>query len=121
MIHPDDAPHAVSQGTPIDGELLTGEKTGPLVTEPAAANSPGELALHWLAPRLLFSGAAVIGYPVGPCGLLRETVMDDPARLRTSVRNLLELDFDALLFGDGVPILNDAHARLEELVATCPR
>ena len=121
MIHPDDAPHAVSQGTPIDGELLIGEKIGPLVIEPAAGKSPGEVALHWPERRLLFIGDAVIGNPPGQCGLLREKIMDDPARLRTSVRNLLDLDFDALLFGDGVPILTDAHARLEELVATFPR
>ena len=44
--------------------------------------------------------------------------MDDPARLRQSVRNLLELDFDTLLFGDGVPILTGAKAKLEALVQT---
>jgi glyoxylase-like metal-dependent hydrolase (beta-lactamase superfamily II) len=121
MIHPDDAPHAVSQGTPIDGELLIGEKIGPLVVEPAPGKSPGEVALHWPERRLLFIGDAVVGNPPGQCGLLREKVMDDPVRLRTSVRNLLELDFDALLFGDGVPILVGARARLEELVATFPR
>jgi len=115
------APHAVSQGTVVDGELLIGEKIGPLVIEPAAGKSPGEVALHWPERRLLFIGDAVIGNPPGQCGLLREKVMDDPARLRSSVRNLLELDFDALLFGDGVPILTDAHARLEALVATFPR
>ena len=60
----------------------------------------------------------VIGNPPGYCGLLREKVMDDPARLRRSVRKLLDLEFDTLLFGDGVPILQDGKARLEELVDT---
>ena len=50
--------------------------------------------------------------------MLREKVMDDPARLRESVARLLELDFDTLLVGDGVPILEDAKARLAELVAS---
>jgi glyoxylase-like metal-dependent hydrolase (beta-lactamase superfamily II) len=76
--------------------------------------------LHWPERRLLFVGDAVIGNPSGACGLLREKVMDDPARLRHSVRNLLELDFDTLLFGDGTPILTGARARLAELVATFP-
>ena len=35
--------------------------------------------------------------------------------------NLLDLDFDALLFGDGTPILRDAKARLAELIETFPR
>jgi glyoxylase-like metal-dependent hydrolase (beta-lactamase superfamily II) len=120
-IHPDDAPHAIGQGTPIDGELLVGEIVGPLVIEPVPGKSPGEIALHWPARRLLIIGDAVVGNPPGQCALLREKVMDDPARLRDSVRNLLELDFDTLLFGDGVPILDGAKARLAELVATFPK
>ncbi len=62
----------------------------------------------------------VIGNPPGHCGLLREQVMDDPARLRANVRRLLDLDFDTLLVGDGEPILEGAKARLEELVETFP-
>jgi len=46
--------------------------------------------------------------------------MDDPARLRASVRALVELDVDVLLPGDGTPILHDARARLRELAATFP-
>jgi hypothetical protein len=46
--------------------------------------------------------------------------MDDPGRLRRSVRALLELDFDILLVGDGTPILENAKHRLQELVATFP-
>ena len=57
--------------------------------------SPGEVALHWPERRLLIVGNAVIGNPPGFCGLLREKVMDDPARLKRSVRTLLDLDFDS--------------------------
>jgi glyoxylase-like metal-dependent hydrolase (beta-lactamase superfamily II) len=121
LIHPDDAEHARGQGTIIDGQLRVGEKIGPLTIVAAAGKSQGEVALHWPERRLLFVGDAVIGNPPGRCGLLREKVMDDPARLRGSVRSLLDLDFDALLFGDGVAILNDAKSRLEELVETFPR
>jgi len=74
--------------------------------------------LHWPERKLLIVGDAVIGNPPGHCGLLREKVMDDPARLRQSVRQLLDLDFDALLFGDGASILHDAKLRLRDLVAT---
>ena len=46
--------------------------------------------------------------------------MDDPARLRSNLRKLLDLDFDILLVGDGESILRDAKARLKELVETFP-
>ena len=118
LIHPEDAEHARGQGTLIDGQLRVGEKVGPLTIVAAAGKSPGEVALHWPERRLLFVGDAVVGNPPQKCGLLREKVMDDPARLRGSVRRLLDLDFDALLFGDGTPILESAKPRLEELVQT---
>jgi glyoxylase-like metal-dependent hydrolase (beta-lactamase superfamily II) len=117
-IHPDDAPHAREQGTSIDGELRAGDRIGPLDIVGAPGKSPGEVALHWPSRRLLFVGDAVVGNPPGRCALLREKVMDDPQRLRRSVLALLGLDFDALLFGDGVPILRDAKPRLTELVQT---
>ena len=117
-IHPDDAAHARNQGTVLDDALAVGTTIGPLVVVGAPGKSPGEVALHWSERRLLIVGDAVIGNPPGCCGLLREQVMDDPHRLRQSVRRLLDLDFDALLVGDGQPILEGAKARLEELVAT---
>ena len=58
----------------------------------------------------------MIGNPPGKCGLLPDKVVDDPLRLRESVRGLLALDFDTLLVGDGVPILQNARERLQELV-----
>jgi len=119
-IHPDDATYARGQNAELDGELHVGEKIGPLVVVGVPGKSPGEVALHWPERRLLFVGDSVIGNPPGRCNLLPERVMDDPARLRASVKQLLELDFDALLVGDGEPILQDARERLRELVTTFP-
>ena len=116
-IHPSDAAHARDQGCVIDEALDIGEDIGPLRVLPAAGKSPGEVALHWPERRLLFLGDAAIGNPPGRCSLLPEAKLDEPARLRESLRALLEVDFDALLFGDGVPILEGAKARLDELVA----
>lgn len=121
LIHPDDAGHARAQGTTIDGALRTGESIGPLVVVGAPGKSSGEIVLHWPSRRILIVGDAVIGNPPGRCSLLREKVMDDPPRLRQSVTALARLDFDALLVGDGVPILHDAQARLAELVQTFER
>lgn len=120
-IHPDDAAHARSQGAEIDGELHVGDKIGPLAVVSASGKSPGEVALHWPERKILIVGDAVIGNPPGRCSLLREQVMDDPPRLRKSVAQLMTLDFDMLLVGDGVPILSNAKDRLKELVETFPK
>ena len=120
FIHPDDAAHAKGQGAEIDRDLNVGETVGPLAIVAVPGKSPGEVALHWPERSLLIVGDAVIGNPPGRCGLLREKVMDDPARLRQSVRKLLDLEFDTLLFGDGASILHDAKMRLKELVDSFP-
>jgi glyoxylase-like metal-dependent hydrolase (beta-lactamase superfamily II) len=120
FIHPDDAAHAKSQGAEIDRELNVGAQIGPLVIVAVPGKSPGGVALHWPERSLLIVGDAVIGNPPGQCGLLREKVMDDPARLRQSVCKLLDLEFDTLLFGDGASILRDAKLRLKELGDTFP-
>ena len=120
-IHPADAAHARSQGAELNDELNLGQKVGPLVVVGASGKSPGEVALHWPERKILIVGDAVIGNPPGRCGLLPEKVMDDPARLRASVKALLSLDFDTLLVGDGEPILQGAKERLRELVDTFPK
>jgi glyoxylase-like metal-dependent hydrolase (beta-lactamase superfamily II) len=117
-IHPADAPHARSQSAELDDELIIGDKVGPLVVVGVPGKSPGEIALHWPERKILIVGDAVVGDPPGRCKLLPEKVVDDPARLRESVRSLLELDFDILLPGDGAPILQGAKERLRELVNT---
>jgi len=119
-IHPDDAAHARDQGASIDVELRPGERVGPLTVVGVPGKSPGEVAFHWPERRLLLVGDAVIGNPPGQLSLLRERVMDDPPRLRKSVRALAALDPDVLLVGDGVSIVADAGARLRELVASFP-
>jgi glyoxylase-like metal-dependent hydrolase (beta-lactamase superfamily II) len=120
VIHADDAAYARTQGAAIDDELHAGARIGPLVAVAVPGKSPGEIALHWPARGILIVGDAVVGNPPGHCALLRDKVMDDPARLRASVETLLALEFDTLLVGDGTPILAGAHGRLSELVATFP-
>lgn len=118
VIHADDADHARSQDTDIDDYLTVGGRIGPLEVVGAAGKSPGEVALFWRDRGILIVGDAIIGNPPGQCGLLPERVVDDPAGLRSNVRKLLNLDFDILLVGDGESILQNAKARLKELVDT---
>ena len=119
-IHAGDAAYARGQGAELDDELQVGDKIGPLTVIGVPGKSPGEVAFHWPERRLLIVGDAVVGNPPGRLSLLREKVLDDPARLRESVRQLLSLDFDTLLVGDGECVLNDARERLRELVETFP-
>jgi glyoxylase-like metal-dependent hydrolase (beta-lactamase superfamily II) len=120
-IHPADAPHARKEGAELDDELHVGDKIGPLAVAGAPGKSPGEVVLHWPERKILIVGDAVVGDPPGKCKLLPEKVVDDIARLRESVRGLRSLDFDVLLVGDGESILENAKARLGELVETFPR
>ena len=117
VIHPADRAHAEGQGATIDGALEEGEPLGPFTVVGAPGKSPGEVVLHWRARRILVVGDAIIGNPPGRCSLLPARVMDDPARLRASVRALAALDFDTLLVGDGVSILSGARAEVERLCA----
>jgi glyoxylase-like metal-dependent hydrolase (beta-lactamase superfamily II) len=118
-IHPADAAYARSQGTEIDDPLSVGERIGPFLVVDAEGKSPGEIALHWPERRLLVVGDACVGKPPGECALLPASVMDDPAALRQTLARLARtIDFDALLLGDGAPILSGGRAALERLVAT---
>ena len=119
-IHPDEAAHARDQGTALDDALTVAQTIGPLLVVGAPGKSSGEVALHWPARHLLIVGDVVIGSPPGRCGLLPERVMDEPPRLWESVRSLLDLDFDTLLVGDGVSILEGAKDRLRDLVDSFP-
>ena len=119
-IHPADAAYAREQGTAIDAGLEVGDRVGAFTVVGVPGKSPGEIALHDPVRRMLVVGDAVIGNPPGRLSMLRERVMDDPARLRASVRSLLDLDFDALVLGDGVSIPQAGRARLQELVASFP-
>ncbi len=76
--------------------------------------SPGELALYWPQKKAVFAGDLVVGAPMGRFTLLMDEKLKDPPRAALELRKLLELDFDALLVGDGHSIFQDARQRLVE-------
>jgi len=116
-IHPADAAFAKEKGTIIDDELSAGQRVGPFTVVDAHGKSPGEVALHWPERRILIVGDACVGNPQGECALLPDAVIDDKPALIESLRRLAKLDFDALLTGDGAPILKDGRAALHRLLA----
>jgi glyoxylase-like metal-dependent hydrolase (beta-lactamase superfamily II) len=117
-IHPADAPFAREKGTDVVADLLPGTAVGPFAVVDAHGKSPGEVALFWKERRLLVVGDACVGKPPGECALLPDAVIDDKVALRASLRSLAALDFDALLLGDGAPILRSGRAALRRLVET---
>ena len=76
--------------------------------------SPGEIALFWPALKLVLSGDLVVGAPAGRLTLLPDPKLADPPKAALSLRKLLQLDFDAMLVGDGHSILHDARRLLLE-------
>jgi glyoxylase-like metal-dependent hydrolase (beta-lactamase superfamily II) len=120
-IHASDADYARKQGIGVDDTLEVTQRVGPFTVVGVPGKSPGEIALHDPVRRLLIVGDALIGNPPGRLSLLSDRVVDDPPGLRASVRRLLELDFDALVVGDGVSIPSGAREALRELVQSLPR
>lgn len=120
-IHPADAPFARAKGTAVDEELLPGQRLGPLEVVGAPGKSPGEVALHWPERRILLVGDACVGKPPGGCALLPDAVIDDKPRLVESLRALAQMEFDALLLGDGASIVSGGRAALRRLVEELSR
>jgi glyoxylase-like metal-dependent hydrolase (beta-lactamase superfamily II) len=120
-IHASDADYARKQGIGVDDTLEVTQRVGAFTVVGVPGKSPGEIALHDPVRRLLIVGDALIGNPPGRLSLLSDRVVDDPPGLRASVRRLLELDFDALVVGDGVSIPSGAREALRELVQSLPR
>ena len=119
-IHHADAQFAREKGTPIDADLAYGARVGPFTVVDAHGKSPGEIALHWPERRLLVVGDACVGKTPGECALLPDAVLDDKPALCASLRRLAALDFDALLLGDGHPVLEGGRQALLRLVARLP-
>ena len=119
----------VAQLTPVaidepvrEGDLIAGA----LRVIHLPGKSPGEIGLyfdpahHALSRErggILLLGDAIIGNPPGALGLIPEHKLDDPARLKQSLRKLLAYDFDVLLLCDGQPVLSGGKRKVAEFFA----
>jgi glyoxylase-like metal-dependent hydrolase (beta-lactamase superfamily II) len=109
--------HEVTQLAPIaideaarEGDLIAGA----LRVIHLPGKSAGEIGLyfdpaHHAVSRemggILLLGDAIIGNPPGALSLIPEPKLDDPSKLKRSLRKLLVYDFDVLLLCDGQPVL----------------
>jgi glyoxylase-like metal-dependent hydrolase (beta-lactamase superfamily II) len=115
-VHDADRAFVESKGVAVAEALSPGGRVGPFEILAAPGKSPGEVALHWPARRLLLIGDACVGPAPGRLGLLPDAVIDDKPRLYESLRQLATLDVDTLLLADGHSLLGGARAALEALV-----
>jgi len=118
-VHSADADFVRARGVQVDDDLVPGQRVGPFTVVDAAGKSPGEVALHWPERRLLVVGDVCVGKPPGALALLPAAVIDDLPRLQASLTRIVrEIDFDALIVGDGAHILSGARDAMRALVAT---
>ena len=78
--------------------------------------SPGECAFLLRRANALIVGDAVIGKPAGSVSMLPDDKYADPEKARAGVRTLLEYPFEALLLGDGDPIVEGGRKALTQLL-----
>ncbi|MCA8943038.1 MAG: MBL fold metallo-hydrolase [Planctomycetes bacterium] len=100
--------------TPLPAELamttevrwLHGGKTG------------AEAVLYFRPLRAILFGDAVRSHEIGRLRLLPDAKVADRARLIADVRSLADLEFDAILLGDGDCLFTGARRAFDELLAT---
>ena len=109
ILHEAEAPQA---GVPADRTVKDGDELFGLRVVHLPGKSPGEIALFWPERSALLVGDALIA-PYGKIMTVPEGKMDDPGLLRISLNRLKPLAFDALLVGDGDPLLAGAKAAFE--------
>ncbi|QPJ64679.1 MAG: hypothetical protein G3M78_04445 [Candidatus Nitrohelix vancouverensis] len=80
--------------------------------------SPGESCFYQADQKILFVGDALIGKVPGKVNQLPADKFKDIAKACAGLRVLLEYDFEALLLGDGEPIVTGGRQALSEFLDT---
>ena len=96
--------------------------SGILVHE-VGAICPDDMALEIRSAGALAMADALVHFPDG-VRFVRDSYMDEPAEtkrgLAESLEQLLDVDFDTLLFAHGEPIVGDGKQALRDFLATNP-
>jgi len=95
-----------------DGDVVADELR---VVGVAGAKTPGEVAVHWPARRLIVLGDAALGRPPGALSMLPADKLPDLVSARAGVARLAELGVEIVLVGDGDDLLGAGSAALAAL------
>jgi glyoxylase-like metal-dependent hydrolase (beta-lactamase superfamily II) len=109
---------AVREGDLIAGALRVIHLPGKSAGEIGLYFDPALHAISRGIGGILLLGDAIIGNPPGALSLIPEPKLDEPSRLKLSLRKLLDYDFDALLLCDGQPVLSGGKLKVAEFLNT---
>ena len=96
-----------------DGDMIAGFLETVVIPD---NKSPGETALYWKDRKILFVGDALIGKPPGEVSLLPPGIYAEAEKARAGIKVLNDLEFDALLLGDGDPIPTEWKESVERFL-----
>ena len=96
-----------------DGDMIAGFLETVVIPD---NKSPGETALYWKDRKILFVGDALIGKPPGEVSLLPPGIYAEAEKARAGIKVLNDLEFDALLLGDGDPIPTEGKEAVERFL-----
>lgn len=99
----------------VDRAVEDGDKLGPLEVIHAPGHSPGHLAFYLREQRVLFTGDAVVTSPKFMGGWPGFTL--NALQQATTLHRLATYDVDIVAVGHGEPIIEEAAARLQSLIA----
>ena len=112
---------AAADASCVDGVFHPGEVLAGLeVIGLADQKTAGESALYDPVRELVVLGDALIGTPAGSLSLLPAAKYADPAAAREGLRVLCERPLEALILGDGEPVLRGARAALQAFFQEVP-
>ena len=109
---------AVRQGDLIAGALRVIHLPGKSAGEIGLHFDPAHHAISREMGGILLLGDAIIGNPPGALSLIPKPKLDDPSKLKRSLRKLLDYDFDVLLLCDGQPVLRGGKLKVAEFLDT---
>jgi glyoxylase-like metal-dependent hydrolase (beta-lactamase superfamily II) len=109
---------AVREGDPIGGALRVIDLPGKSAGEIGLYFDPARHAVSSQMGGILLLGDAIIGNPPGALSLIPTPELDNPARLKRSLRKVLDYDFEVLLLCDGNAVLTGAKREVAGFLNT---